>query len=86
MGALDGGLQEGYGRDEGGLGEGVSLGSWGAGLRLCLRPESVRSTFRRQVDLEDPEGGHRRPSSASLSEARSARDPEGQGGWECGCE
>lgn len=45
----------GSGRDESGLGEGVSLGSWGAGLRLCLGPESVGSTFRCQVDLEHPE-------------------------------
>lgn len=49
------GDRRGSGRDESGLGEGVSLGSWGAGLRLCLGPESVGSTFRCQVDLEHPE-------------------------------
>lgn len=42
----------------GDLEKGVSLGSWGAGLRLCLRPQSVGSTFRRQVDVENPEGSH----------------------------
>lgn len=81
------GDRRGYGRDESGLGEGVSLGSWGAGLRLCLAPESVGSTFRCQVDLEDPErdiGGQALPhcQKQGLQEIQKVR----VAGSVCGCE